>query len=83
MIFIFDRFWIECQSPSTYLTKVHADLIVKVEPERMLIFQWLFIVVNGCKGIEGTSDLENFAKFILEKFFTTAIVVEAEIGKVV
>ena len=49
----------------------------------MVIWLWLFIIIYSCEGIKCSSYLEYFAELILEKLVKSAVMVKAEIRKII
>lgn len=49
----------------------------------MLVRERLLFVEDGGKLVHGAGNLENFGHFVLEKLLRVAIVIEAEVGKII
>ena len=54
-----------------------------VELADMLVIGWVLLVVDRSKTVQSSSHLEDVGHFVLEESFTSAVVVEAEVGNVI
>jgi len=49
----------------------------------MLVFSWMLLIVDGSKSVQSSCDLEDCGHFILQECFTSAVVMEAEVGDII
>ena len=54
-----------------------------IELALMLVIGWMLLVVDGSETVQSSSHLENVAHFILKKFFSSAVVIKAEVSKII
>ena len=71
---------VESQGVSHQLTNAKTDLVHHVEVALVLLISWVLFVVNGCKAVKSTGNLENTTHFVLEECLTAAVMVETEVG---
>ena len=71
---------VECHGVSHQLADAQTDLVMHVEERHMLVISWVLFVVDGGETVKSTCHLEDIAHFVLEKSFTTAVVIKAEVG---
>ena len=78
-----DVLWVPSKSVSHQFSNAETDFVMHVEYSNVLVFGWMLLVVDSCKAVECSSDLEDVAHFVLEECFTSAVVVEAEVGDII
>ena len=78
-----DGLRIPSKSVSHEFSNAETDFVMHVKLSDMLVISWMLLIVDGSKSVQSSSDLEDMSHFILEEGFTSAVVVEAEVGDII